>query len=160
MRADPDHDHRQHHAAYQHVSTTAPLTAFATTRPEAHPMFPTDQPDPGEITEQIEDFTRASARRQELETQLPDDGEHSVGKRICVYVAPDMHAEQGYVPAIVTEGEPGYTPLTGNGPFAQPWYWGHDLTQAQQLAAQANARLGLSPEQVRSIIASSMAAQP
>jgi hypothetical protein len=79
--------------------------------------------------------------------------------RICYYIPPDSYVEdKGFIPALVTENEPGYAPLTGRGEFAEPWYWGHTYEQAQGIAAEQNERLGLTPGDVNDIIISSMRA--
>jgi len=78
--------------------------------------------------------------------------------RKCFYIPPDQHDEHGWIPSLVTEGEPGHAPLTGNGPCASPWYWGKTLEEAQGTAAVENARLGLTRDEVRDIILSSAAA--
>jgi hypothetical protein len=82
----------------------------------------------------------------------------STRKRIAFYVDETMKTEQGYIPSVVTEGEPGHSPLVGNGEFASPWYWGKDIETAKRLAADANAKLGLGPQEVLEIILSSTSA--
>ncbi|MET0711060.1 MAG: hypothetical protein ABWZ30_00950 [Jiangellaceae bacterium] len=79
-------------------------------------------------------------------------------KRQCFYVNETMRTEHGYIPSMVTEGEAGFAPLSGNGDQAQPWYWGHDLARAKQIAAESNAELGLTEDDVRAIVLSSLAA--
>lgn len=76
--------------------------------------------------------------------------------RKVFFVDETMLTEHGYVPSMVTEGEPGFTPLSGNGEFAQPWYWGHDIDVAQRLADEANLELGIDRQLALLIIASSM----
>jgi hypothetical protein len=79
--------------------------------------------------------------------------------RRCFYIPPDAYVEgHGFIPSMVTEGEPGHVPLAGNGQFAQPWYWGHTIEKAREIAAKENERLGLSPDDVATIIASSFGA--
>ena len=39
------------------------------------------------------------------------------GKRHAFYVDETMKAEHGYIPSVVTEDEPGHTPMRGNGPY-------------------------------------------
>jgi hypothetical protein len=77
-------------------------------------------------------------------------------KRKCFYVNELMLTEHGYIPSMVTEGEPGHSPMKGNGPFAQPWYWGHDLDKAKEIAKKANEELGLTEDDVTTILLSSM----
>jgi hypothetical protein len=77
--------------------------------------------------------------------------------RTCVYVPPDGYVEgSGYVPSMVTEGEPGHAPLTGSGEFSEPWYWGHDYEKAKGIAADLNRQMGLTEADVNEIVASSM----
>ena len=80
------------------------------------------------------------------------------GKRQAFYIDATMHTEHGFIPSVVTENEPGHTPMRGNGSHASPWYWGNDLATARRTAAKANADLGLSDSDVRDIIASSFRA--
>lgn len=81
-------------------------------------------------------------------------------KRRAFYVDETMKTDQGYIPSVVTEGEPGHTPFAFNGEFASPWYWGHDIETARKIATQLNAELGLTEADVREIVLSSMAARP
>jgi hypothetical protein len=78
--------------------------------------------------------------------------------RQCFYIPADQYDGNGYIPSLVTEGEPGHAPLTGNGPGASPWYWGKSYEQAQAVCTQENARLGISAEDAAQIVASSMTA--
>lgn len=77
--------------------------------------------------------------------------------RQCFYIPPDQHDENGYIPSLVTEGQPGHVPLKGNGPFARPWYWGHTLAEAQATANRENrGTFGLSPDEALEIVLSSV----
>lgn len=78
--------------------------------------------------------------------------------RTCFYVDESMHTPNGYVPAIVTEGEPGYQPLIGRDESAEPWYWGNDINTARRLCEEANHQQGISADAAREIVRSSMAA--
>jgi len=83
-------------------------------------------------------------------------------KRRCYYILPaqDPEVYGGYVPSLVTENEAGHAPLIGDGdPLSQPWVWGKTLDEAEAFAAEKNTRKGLSEEDVRNIIASSLRAQ-
>jgi hypothetical protein len=80
------------------------------------------------------------------------------GKRQCLYVDESMLQEGGYVPSLVTEGEPGHAPLVGRGRLAQPWYFGRDIEQAKRLVVEANAKLGVTEADATAIVLSSMAA--
>lgn len=80
--------------------------------------------------------------------------------RRCLHILEtEYDKDGGYIPVMVTENEPGYNAMRGQGELAQPWYWGHDLDVAKRLAAEANADLGISPDDALEIVASSMAAQ-
>ena len=79
-------------------------------------------------------------------------------RRTCIFVSETMLTKDGYIPSVVTEDEPGHAPLTGNGDFARPWYWGHDIVEARRLAREYNEQLGLSEDDVQAIILSSMRA--
>ena len=80
------------------------------------------------------------------------------GRRQCLYVDETMQHEGGYVPSMVTEGEPGHAPLEGNHPLASPWFFGQDIETAKRLVEETNAKLGITPDQAREIVLSSMAA--
>jgi hypothetical protein len=80
------------------------------------------------------------------------------GARYCYYLTPNMLTPDGYLPVIVIEGVPGCTPPSGDGASAQPSWWGNDLTTARRRVAQANALLGLTPQQVQQIAFSALAA--
>jgi hypothetical protein len=78
-------------------------------------------------------------------------------KRMCYYIPPDQDpGEDGYIPSVVTEGEPGHAPLKGNGMLAQPWRWGSTLQEAQAICAVQNAKMGVSPDDALEIVISSM----
>ncbi|GLZ00790.1 hypothetical protein [Actinoplanes sp. NBRC 103695] len=80
------------------------------------------------------------------------------GKRQAFYVDATLQTEHGFIPSVVTEGEPGHTPMLGNGALASPWYWGNDLATARRIAARSNAALGLTESDVRDVVASSFRA--
>lgn len=86
-------------------------------------------------------------------------------KRLVYYIPPDSYVEgHGYRVSIVVEGEDGYRP-TGNWPYTGapsqtvPYFWGHDFDHACAIAERENAKLGLTPEDVLSIVSSSIAAR-
>lgn len=80
--------------------------------------------------------------------------------RFCFVILEDSKDENGYIPCVVEEGEPGYSPMTGNGRGAAPWYWGRTLEEAEAVAARYNTeQLHLTEEDVARIVASSVAAQ-
>jgi hypothetical protein len=79
--------------------------------------------------------------------------------RTCFYISPDSYVDgKGFVPSVVTENEPGHAPLTGNGDFAQPYYWGDTYDKAKATAEAENTKLGLTPDDVTTIVLSSMRA--
>jgi hypothetical protein len=80
--------------------------------------------------------------------------------RTCFYIPPDAYVEgKGFVPSLVTEGEPGHAPLAGSDELAQPWYWGNTYEDAKAIALEENGKLGLTRDDVTEIILSSMRAQ-
>lgn len=79
--------------------------------------------------------------------------------RQCFWIPAEPYDERGWVPSLVTEGEPGHQPLTGHGAQAQPWFWGHTYDEARKAAERENAQtFGLSPEDAAAIVASSVTA--
>lgn len=82
--------------------------------------------------------------------------------RFCFIVLVDQCNSQGYIPSVVYEDEDGHSPLIGSGEHSQPWFWGRPgfseegWEQAQRICAEENARLGLTPENVAEITASSI----
>jgi hypothetical protein len=81
-------------------------------------------------------------------------------KRTCFYIPTDAYVDgKGFIPSVVTEGEPGHAPLAGNGDLAQPWYWGMTYDEAKAHAEAENAKLGLTPDDISDIVLSSMTAQ-
>jgi len=79
-------------------------------------------------------------------------------QRYCYYLTPDMLTPDGYLPVVVIEGVPGSTPPSGDAATAQPSWWGSDLALARRRVTEANARLGVSPEQAREIVLAAMTA--
>lgn len=80
-------------------------------------------------------------------------------KRTAFFIPSEQFDENGYIPSIVVEDEPGHTPLRG-GPNGTPWYWGRTYNEAAAVCRKANADKGLSQEDVSTIIGSSMAVTP
>lgn len=78
--------------------------------------------------------------------------------RTAFYVDESMYTPNGYIPSLVTEGEPGHSPMIGSGELSEPWYWGQDIDTAKRIAAKANADKGLSEQDVEDIIHSSIVA--
>lgn len=77
----------------------------------------------------------------------------------CFFVDETMYVDgKGYRPSVVIEGHPGHFPNGGGD--VEPWYWGQNLEVARQICRDRNANMGLSPEDVERIIASSMQAKP
>lgn len=82
-------------------------------------------------------------------------------KRFCYYLDRSMYEEgRGFRPVVVYEDEGGYHKQGTLGDITKPypWYWGHDFEAALQICQEKNASLGLSPEDVAEIIASSFRA--
>lgn len=80
--------------------------------------------------------------------------------RTCFYVPYDQRDEEGYIPSVVTENEPGHSPMTGNGAHAQPWHWGRTYKEAERVCAEQNLKTyGLTEADAAEIVLSSMGAQ-
>jgi hypothetical protein len=83
---------------------------------------------------------------------------NATAPRWCYRIPAEPYDENGWVPSVVTENEPGHAPLTGKGTCAAPWYWGRTYEQARKTARDENAKLGLAPEDAIRIVISSMRA--
>lgn len=81
--------------------------------------------------------------------------------RQCYIVLPDQHDEKGYIPSLVTEGQPGHQPLAGDKAKLQAaWYWGTSFDNAQKYCARRNVDdFHLTEHDITTIVASSMGAQ-
>jgi hypothetical protein len=73
-------------------------------------------------------------------------------KMVVIIVEESKDEKHGYIPCVVTEGMEGYRPLSGADEFAAPWYWGNDKKIAQKIADDYNKGLGLSEEEIVSIV--------
>lgn len=81
-------------------------------------------------------------------------------RRWCYHIIVDQFDENGYIPSIVTEGQPGHQPMTG-GEGGTPYYWGKTYPEARKACRQANERLGYSESDTSHIVTSSIhALQP
>lgn len=79
--------------------------------------------------------------------------------RRCWMISARMRTERGFIPSLVIEHQPGYTPSVGIGDFAEPWYWGTDWDKACAVCDQANLDdFGLEPDDAAAIVGSSIAA--
>lgn len=79
--------------------------------------------------------------------------------RQCYVILDSQCDEHGYIPSLVTENEPGHSPLTGNGDGSAPWYWGQTYERASQVCARVNLdRFGINERTAAKIVASSMRA--
>jgi hypothetical protein len=80
--------------------------------------------------------------------------------RQCFWIPAERYDERGWVPSLVTEGEPGHQPLTGKGAQAQPWFWGRTYDEARKTAGRENSRtFGLNPGDAAALVASSIGAE-
>jgi hypothetical protein len=79
-----------------------------------------------------------------------------VEKRICYIVQIGQCDKNGYIPSVVTEGEPGHSPLTGHSEFSRPWYWGKTYEEAEVTCKKMNTEMGLSERDVTEIVWSSV----
>ncbi len=80
--------------------------------------------------------------------------------RICFFIVEgQFHPELGYIPSLVTEDEPGHSPMAGRGELSEPWYWGTDLETARKVCAMVNLDdFGLTEYDAAEIVASSVGA--
>ena len=78
---------------------------------------------------------------------------------VCVIPLSGYVPDHGWRVAFVTEGEPGYR-WTGEWPCPpggiMPWFWGHDLKEAQVYAHRQNECVGIDAKTAAVIIARSM----
>jgi hypothetical protein len=63
--------------------------------------------------------------------ELPMDPE----PRQCYVVLQTQRDQHGYIPSLVTEGQPGHAPT--------PWHWGDTFEEAETVCAAVNARRGI-----------------
>jgi hypothetical protein len=87
---------------------------------------------------------------------------NAAAPRTCYYIDLGEYDEgKGFVPCLVTEGQPGFSVFRGNGEFAVPWYWGKTYDEAQELCARMNLEdFGLTKAEAAGIVRSSMAVTP
>lgn len=84
--------------------------------------------------------------------------------RQCFYIPIEGNPDgKGFIPALVTEGEPGYSPMgdpDSDGITSPlPYRWGNTYEEAQAVAERTNRdTFGLTREDTIEIVASSMAA--
>ena len=79
-------------------------------------------------------------------------------RRECYVILPDQYDDGGFIPSLVTEGEPGHAPLTGDpGKHQTPWRWGKTYEEARQACVKINQdTFGLSETECLDIVLSSM----
>jgi hypothetical protein len=78
--------------------------------------------------------------------------------RQCFFIPIEQFDDNGYIPSLVTEGQPGHAPMTGNGTHASPWYWGKTYEAACEMADKQNEAMGIDKKTAAEILVSSMAA--
>lgn len=71
-------------------------------------------------------------------------------------LATEFDEGKGFVPCAVFQDESGYHPMRGSQDGQQPWYWGMTMDEAKSVCEKVNAERGVSPEQARDIVMSSM----
>jgi hypothetical protein len=87
-------------------------------------------------------------------------GQDDPWPRRCFWIPAEPFDENGWVPSIVIEGEPGHTPLAGNGQCARPWYWGKTYDEARAVCVRENEKtFRLSPGEALTIVMSSIQAR-
>jgi hypothetical protein len=78
--------------------------------------------------------------------------------RKCYVILESHKDENGYIPCLVTENEPGYYPMTGN-ENQTPWYWGKTKSRAIEVCARYNETyFGITQDTADRIVVSSMKA--
>lgn len=92
------------------------------------------------------------------EHEIPEEAPKETPKRYCFFIDESMYTPNGYIPSVVTEDEPGHSPMMGKGELSQPWYWGKDIDTAKRIARESNEKLGLSDDDVDEIVTSSITA--
>lgn len=79
----------------------------------------------------------------------PFDMVQPKSQRMVYFIQPTLVTEDGqYIPCIAKENESGY--------YKTDWAWGSNLEEAEKLAAQKNASLGISEKEAMKIVLSSM----
>jgi hypothetical protein len=79
--------------------------------------------------------------------------------RCCYYIPFDGNTNDGFIPSLVVEHEPGHSPMSGK-PGQEPWYWGNTRDEAQAICDNVNARqFDLSKTDTAEIVCSSMFAK-
>lgn len=77
-------------------------------------------------------------------------------KRQCFFIPEGQRDEYGYIPSLVTENEPGHSPMTGD-ESQTPWYWGKTRERAERVCDRINKqRFGITPKTATRIVVSSM----
>lgn len=77
-------------------------------------------------------------------------------RRWCYHILPDQFDENGFIPSMVTENQPGHQPFMG-GEGGRPYYWGKSYMEANQVCNDANLNsLGITKEDRMQIVTSSM----
>lgn len=79
-----------------------------------------------------------------------------MSKRQVYFINPEHRAEGGYIPCLVTEGEPGYKLMSGREPTQAPWVWGPDYETAVATAEKQNERRGFDKAAALKIVAENM----
>lgn len=75
----------------------------------------------------------------------------------CFAVFEHQRGTGGFIPSVVTEDEPGHSPLIGRGELAEPWFWGRTFDEAERTCAEQNADLGIDETEAKRIVDSSIA---
>ncbi len=79
-------------------------------------------------------------------------------RRRAWYVDETMATPKGFIPAMVFEDDPGFFPAVGK-EGGEPYYWGQTIEEAKRACDSANESLGLTPDEARDIVTSSIIAQ-
>lgn len=75
--------------------------------------------------------------------------------RWCYFIPP-QDGDNGFIPAMVIENQPGYRMMSGNGKGSAPWYWGKTEDKANEVCDEVNKNHGINPKDKIQIVLSSM----
>jgi hypothetical protein len=91
-----------------------------------------------------------------MDNEFPKIVKLMAEKPWCYYIPEGQSDEHGYIPSIVIKDHAGHYPMSGNGEWTLPWYWGATRDEAMQVAIYQNKKLGITEEQMEEIVGSSM----
>lgn len=84
---------------------------------------------------------------------------YSLNRRHCYFIPtpPAIEVENGFIPSLVFENEPGHYPMRGDPKqMTEPWVWGPTLKDAEETCRVMNERMGITERDAILIVMSSM----